>query len=235
MIQIDTREQGQRGQETTRKERAYKYYTHKGYDCQIKSLPTGDYVFNNNVVFEYKTIDDFMTSTFNGRLFDEVTNQTERYPYSYLIIEGHLAEYNKQAWRNYNLRRRYKNYNRFVKSNYATYTGSIRRVQTICPVIYAPNEEKAFQEMLLQSQKCNDKKRYGSIVKKEVKSESAVDAVLCSIKNISNKKAETIKQTHTIQNLNDLMSLTIKDFKQVPGIGEKTAINIYAFIHQGEI
>ena len=71
-------------------------------------------------------------------------------------------------------------------------------------------------------------------MEKEVKSESAVDAVLCSVKNISNKKAETIKQTHTIRNLYDLMSLTTKDFKQVPGIGEKTARNIYSFIHEGE-
>lgn len=235
-IIVDTREHGPHGLTSTRKSRAYDYYQGKGYDCEIQQLEFGDYLFNNQVVFEYKLIDDLMKSITNGRLFDECVNQTVTYPYSYLIVEGDLQDYILDTWESYIVRKQYSyDYQKYIKSTYARYEGAIRRVQTICPVIYAASESVAFQEMLLQSQKCNDYKTYGSMVKKEVKSESAVDAVLCSIKNISNKKAQMIKQTHTIQNLNDLMSLTIKDFKQVPGIGEKTAMNIYRFIHEGEI
>lgn len=232
-ILIDSREQGERGLANTRKERAYNYYTKKGYTCNIKKLSTADYVFNNTVAYEYKSISDFMSSTFNRRLFDEVTNQSAAYQYSYLIIVGDLEDYMLDSWQQHRLRQKYKTFDRFIKNTIAAYTGSIRRVQTICPVIYSADEKGAFQEMLLQTQKCLNPRHYGSHTKRR-NIETAVDVVLCSVKNISEKKAKTIKQTLHIKNLSDLMEQSIHNFNSVNGIGRKSAENIYNFIHSEE-
>ena len=234
-IIIDTREHGPRGLTSTRKSRARDYYSTKGYDCEIQQLEFGDYLFNNQVVFEYKLIDDLMKSITNGRLFDECVNQTVTYPYSYLIVEGDLQDYILDSWESYIVRKQYMfDYNKFIKSTYSRYEGAIRRVQTICPVIYAASESVAFQEMLLQAQKCCESKTYGSEVKNIVKSASAVDSVLCSVKGVSSKKAKLIKETLKIKSLTDLMEATVEDFNKVKSIGEITANNLYEFIHKGD-
>ena len=234
-IIIDTREHGPHGLTSTRKSRAQEYYSAKGYDCEIRQLEFGDYLFNNQVVFEYKLIDDLMKSITNGRLFDECVNQTVTYPYSYLIVEGNLQDYILDSWESYIVRKQYMfDYNKFIKSTYSRYEGAIRRVQTICPVIYASSESVAFQEMLLQAQKCCESRYYGSEVKNLVKSASAVDSVLCSVKGVSDKKAKLIKETLKIKSLTDLIEATIEDFNKVRGIGEKSSLNIYEFIHKKE-
>lgn len=234
-IIVDTREHGPHGLTSTRKSRAQEYYSSKGYDCEIRQLEFGDYLFNNQVVFEYKLIDDLMKSITNGRLFDECVNQTVTYPYSYLIVEGNLQDYILDSWESYIVRKQYMfDYNKFIKSTYSRYEGAIRRVQTICPVIYASSESVAFQEMLLQAQKCCESKSYGSEVKNIVKSASAVDSVLCSVKGVSDKKAKLIKETLKIKSLTDLIEATIEDFNKVKSIGEITANNLYEFIHKKE-
>ena len=234
-IIVDTREHGPHGLTSTRKSRAQEYYSSKGYDCEIRQLEFGDYLFNNQVVFEYKLIDDLMKSITNGRLFDECVNQTVTYPYSYLIVEGNLQDYILDTWESYNVRKQYMfDYNKFIKSTYSRYEGAIRRVQTICPVIYAASESVAFQEMLLQAQKCCESKVYGSEVKNLVKSASAVDSVLCSVKGVSDKKAKLIKETLSIRSLSDLINQEVKDFNKVKSIWEITANNIYEFIHKKE-
>lgn len=235
MIVVDSREQGLRDLTTRRKYRAKQYYTGKGYDCEIRQLEVGDYLFDNKVVFEYKTINDFMSSIVSARLFDEVTNQTLTYPYSYLIIEGNMEDYVLDTWERYNVRKSYGyDYLKFVKNSYSRYEGAIRRVQTICPVIKCSTEKGAFQEMLCQAQKCCESKHYGSEAKSLLKSASAVDSVLCSVKGVSSKKARTIKETLNIKNLNDLINCTVEDFNQVKGIGEINSTNLYEFIHKGE-
>ena len=234
-IIVDTREHGPRGLTSTRKSRAKDYYQGKGYDCEIQQLTYGDYLFNDQVVFEYKLIDDLMKSITNGRLFDECVNQTVTYPYSYLIVEGDLQDYILDTWESYIVRKQYMfDYNKFIKSTYSRYEGAIRRVQTICPVLYASSESVAFQEMLLQAQKCCESKHYGSEVKNMVKSASAVDSVLCSVKGVSDKKARMIKETLNIKCLNDLINQESEDFNKVRGIGEKSSHNIYEFINKKE-
>ena len=234
-IIVDTREHGPHGLTSTRKSRAQEYYSSKGYDFEIRQLEFGDYLFNNQVVFEYKLIDDLMKSITNGRLFDECVNQTITYPYSYLIVEGNLQDYILDTWESYIVRKQYMfDYNKFIKSTYSRYEGAIRRVQTICPVIYAASESVAFQEMLLQAQKCCESRYYGSEAKSLLKSASAVDSVLCSVKGVSSKKAKLIKETLNIKRLHDLINCSVKDFNSVRGIGEKTSLNIYEFIHKKE-
>ena len=47
------------------------YYESQGLNVSIEELSTGDYLFDNKVVMEFKTFGDFMSSITDGRLWNE--------------------------------------------------------------------------------------------------------------------------------------------------------------------
>ena len=85
-VLIDSREKD-------RKQRAKDFYTTNGCDVHIQNLEVGDYVFDDNVVFEYKDISDFISSIKNRSVFNEAANQALQYPFHYVIIVGALKHY----------------------------------------------------------------------------------------------------------------------------------------------
>ena len=78
---VDSREQN-------RIEPAQDYFTSKGYDVEVKQLAIGDYLFDDKVVFEFKTQSDFINSILDNRVFNEAVDQQLEYPYHFVIIQG---------------------------------------------------------------------------------------------------------------------------------------------------
>ena len=121
------------------------------------------------------------------------------------------------------------------ENNLGRYFGALRRLRTFTTPIIVVKEVQAFDEMLLQAIKCLDgKSKFYSNVTRPVPSQDPIDVLLTSVKGISSKKAESIRKTHNLSNIYDLMNLTINNFEEVEGIGSKTSSNIYEFIHKGE-
>ena len=225
-ILIDSREKD-------RKERANIFYSGKGHDAKVEMLEVGDYLFDDQVVFEYKEISDFMSSILNESLFNEAANQSLRYPYHYVVIVGEMKDYVKSCWV-YNKSKWKGDYPNYIVNNYSRYYGALRRLRTFTTPIECFDEKQAFYEMLLQSIKCLDgKSKYYSNVSRQVESQDPVDVLLTSCKGVSIKKAEAIRKTHTLNNVYDLLNLTVNDLKEVEGIGDKVSTNIYQFIHMG--
>lgn len=226
-ILIDSREK-------QRKIRAADFYASKGHSSTIKSLDVGDYVFSDQVVFEYKEIGDFMSSVLNESLFNEAMNQALVYPYHFVMVQGNVRSWLDDNWKYLNSKWGNR-YDKYLHSNLGKYYGALRRLRTFtCPII-VEREVQAFDEMLLQAIKCLDgKSKFYSNVTRPVPSQDAVDVLLTSAKGISVKKAEAIRKHHTINTLYDLLNLTVNDFKEVEGFGEKSSNNVYDFIHMGE-
>ena len=226
-ILIDSREKG-------RKIRAADHYAAKGHSSIIRSLDVGDYIFGDKVVFEYKEISDFMSSVLNESLFNEAVNQAQVYPYHFVIIQGNLKQYLDDNWAYVNGKWRNR-YDKYLHFSLGRYFGALRRLRTFtCPII-VEREVQAFDEMLLQAIKCLDgKSKFYSNVTRPVPSQDPIDVLLTSCKGISSKKAEAIRKHHTLNSIYDLMNLTVNDFKLIDGIGDKTANNVYQFIHMEE-
>jgi len=227
IVTVDSREKD-------RKDRAVDFYTNKGHEAQVEMLDVGDYLFDNTVVFEYKEISDFMSSIKNNSVFNEAANQSLEFKYHYVIIVGDVRDYLNHNWAYYPTRKQWKNrYDKFLATNLLMYYGAIRRLRVFtCPVEII-GEENAFQEMLLQAIKCLDgKSKYYSNVSRQVDVQDPVDVLLTSSKGISIKKAEAIRKTHNVNNVYDLMELTVNDLQMVEGIGEKTSNNVYHFLHK---
>ena len=63
-----------------------------GIPTEIKMLPLGDYIVRPEIVVERKSIRDFMSSIFDGRLFDQCDRLCEHYRHPIIIIEGNIDE-----------------------------------------------------------------------------------------------------------------------------------------------
>lgn len=226
-ILIDSREKA-------RKIRAADFYAEKGHNSTIKSLDVGDYVFSDQVVFEYKEIGDFMSSVLNESLFNEAMNQALEYDFHYVIVQGNLRSWLDDNWKYVHTKWRNR-YDKYLHANLGRYFGALRRLRTFtCPILVV-KEEQAFDEMLLQAIKCLDgKSKFYSNVTRPIPSQDPIDVLLTSCKGVSSKKAEAIRKHHTLNNVYDLMNLTVNDFKEVEGLGEITSTNVYEFIHLGE-
>ena len=59
-----------------------------GLDLEVKTLPVGDYIVSSETVVERKSIQDLVSSVFDGRLFDQCSRLREHYAHPILALEG---------------------------------------------------------------------------------------------------------------------------------------------------
>lgn len=59
-----------------------------GLDVEIVTLPVGDYIAAPELVIERKSVHDFVSSVFDGRLFDQCYRLTKHYDSPVVILEG---------------------------------------------------------------------------------------------------------------------------------------------------
>ena len=216
LVQISDKEQ-------SRIETAKAYYTEQGLDVEVKNLQIGDYIFDEKVVFEFKTISDFVASIQDNRVFNECINQAENFDYHFCIIYG--DDHNRAKAISMS-----KNYR---EVNYFQYLGAIASLNRYTTVIesYSPFINEAYYRMLINARKTLSTK---PIVKKfPRKNKNPAMNYLCyCIYGINYKKAKLIVDNYNLKSLTDLMKLTSNDLTKIEGIGEKTAQNILKAIRQ---
>lgn len=60
----------------------------RGSRVEVKQLDFGDFVLSSEIVIERKTLDDFVKSVYDGRLFKQLGNMNEKYARPVLVIQG---------------------------------------------------------------------------------------------------------------------------------------------------
>ena len=63
-----------------------------GVNIEIKTLPIGDYIVAPETVVERKSIQDLMSSIFDGRLFDQCSRLKEHFQHPIILMEGNVDE-----------------------------------------------------------------------------------------------------------------------------------------------
>ena len=209
-VQISDKEQ-------KRIEPAKQYFKELGCTVEVANLQYGDYVFDNKVAFEYKTIADFIASIQDNRVFNEAINQAENYNWHYVVIQGNEHERTKclAMTRNY------------IPISIFQYHGAIASINRYSTVIesYSPYLQEAFYKMYIQAKKDLSNK---PIVKRHGKKSknTAFNILTNDIYGVNWKKAEAIVKTHNLKTMADLFKLTHKDLIKIDGIADKTATNI---------
>ena len=215
-LTIDSREQ-------SRIQSATEYYKQQGLTVEVKEEQVGDYIFDDKVVFEFKTIPDFVSSIQNGKIFNQAINQAETYDYHYVIIQGddHTRAKALAMSRNYR------------EVTYFQYLGAIASLNRYTTVIesYSPFINEAYYRMLITAKKCLNNK---PIVKKFPRKDKnpAFNYLCYCIYGVSAKRAKDIVYTCHLKTMEDLFNLTHQDLVKIDGIGDNLADKILTSISE---
>lgn len=209
LVEIDYREKH------SRIEHATKYYESLNDKVSIKNLSFGDFIFEKQVVVEYKSLPDFVASVKSQRVFRQCIEQSTVFPYHFCIIVA-----SERERRGYFNKLRYIG-NRTLYFDDKQYFGAISRLNTYTTVLQANNELEAFKFMRAQARKCLDNKH---IVKRlQEKTDNPAFNWLMNIKHISDTKAELIVNELGLETLQDLLKVTNNDLQGIKGIGSQTS------------
>lgn len=195
--------------ETHRIDIATEYFESQGYKVTSKELFTGDYLFQNKVVFEFKTWADFMSSITDGRLWNESQKQMENYDIHFVVIHGTNRDY-QEAFQHNGL-------------TDEMITGAIARLNTYTKIIHGTRTiQDTFGMMMTTAEKCLDDKtlcrQFGT---KSVN--KAFDCLSCCVDDIKGERAKAIVNTLGLETIKDVTNLTYDDLVKVPGIGDVLA------------
>lgn len=205
---------------------AVEYYEKMGDEVHVRELPFGDYIFENQVVFEYKTLSDFAQSVQSGRVFNQAIDQSQAFPHHFVIV---VSTYRER--RNY-FRKLKELGNPYIYFDEKRYMGAISRLNTFTTVIQAYSQAEAFKFMRVQARKCLDNKHVVKRLKQ--KTDNPAFNWLMNIKHISDAKAEVICNHLELKCLDDLLNVTNDDLQKTPGIGSQTAGIILKSIRKGQ-
>lgn len=190
------------------------YYTDMGLDVEVATLPTGDYIFNNKVCFEFKLIKDFIASVKSKRVFNQSIDMYTEFPYHFVIIVGTDLELE----------------NAFVSEGLApkAYYAAICKLNTYTTVLYAPDEFIAYALMQCQAEKClEDNFVYKRL---DMKTPNPAQNLLLQCKNIGDETVILLEKELNIYSFKDLQKLTYENLTSIHGIGDKTANMILEYI-----
>lgn len=214
-VQISDKEQNRIPQ-------AEQYFQELGLETEVTNLKYGDYVFDNKVAFEYKTMNDFIASIQDKRVFNESINQAENFNWHYVLIHGNEHDRTKCLAMT----------KHYVPVSIFQFHGAIASINRYSTVIecYSPFINEAFYKMFIQAKK--DLSDKPIVMKFGKKDKNVCFNWLCYCNyGISAKKATAIVETLDLHTLNDLQNLTVEELLTVEGIGKKTAENIIGAIH----
>ena len=184
-------------------------------------LNTGDYMFENEdtdeyVIFEYKTMKDFIGSISDGRIWEQVKRMNDEFDWSFVVIEGTIEDLQREN------KRRILQKNTGRPFSLSQFYGAIARLNCYTAVVQCHNQAQAFSYMEKQMLKIFD----DTPLTKHFKSDADNPALnfLCCINGINYKTAKLIVDEYNIKNLHDLVVITnAVDFTVIDGIGQKKA------------
>lgn len=192
------------------------------YQVYITELRYGDYVFhdtwnNIDVAFEYKTIDDFISSLADNRVFNQALNQSNYFEYHFVIVVGTDKEKSQVI----SDKQRYTG--RYITNE--QFYGAYASLVNITSLIQVPSEKIAFMVMNKIALKCcNDK----PVVKRFAKSRGSPAFRLLhnNVERIGYVKAGNICDELGLESIRDVFDLTYEDLIGVDGVGKVTARSI---------
>lgn len=200
------------------------YFRKHGYNPIISELLVGDYCFtdnNINVIFEYKTIEDFINSINDNRVFNQALNQSSEFDYHFVIIVGSENDLRKAKNTLYRTTG--------MSFNNKQLNGAVASLVEFTSVLMVKNESLAFDLMERIALKCVRNK---PVIHRFPKSKGTpAYRFLCNnVNGIGDKTAEKICRDLDLWSVYDVLCLNVDILTGVSGIGRKKAVNILSQI-----
>ena len=176
-------------------------------------LPVGDIVVDDTICFEHKTINDFISSVFDDRLFTQIDAMKDNYPHSYVLVSGTMTELLDTA----EMINRYNSILSAIASCFARKS----------PVIFCDTLVNLADVVKVLGEKLTDGKTRSRPVEK-TKMEDKRLQLICSFKGVdATRGTALLEHFGTVGNV---LNASSSDLQKVHNIGEVTAKNMRAVL-----
>jgi ERCC4-related helicase len=181
----------------------------RGALVEIKQLDIGDFVVSSDLVIERKTLDDFVKSIYDGRLFRQMVNMQNKYTRPILLIQGEKKE--------------------LIGIGEAAFYGALSSVLSDfrVPIFFASNEKEVVEIIFHLARREQFEKNRGTALREGRKPASLSDTqryIVAGIPGVSSILADRLlSKLETVENLFLASEL---ELSSVEGIGDVLATRI---------
>ena len=182
-------------------------------NIKLLKLPIGDYVISERCGFERKSVQDFVDSVKDGRLFNELKKLKNQFPIPILILEG--------------------NFNASVSMHRAALLGTLSSIVLKMNIyLYQTTSPQETAEILIafaKKEQREKKVKPFSIRFKKIPENPAqkLEYILAGVPGINTSRAQDLlKDFRTLQNLFNASEM---ELQKTPNIGPKLAATLHKF------
>lgn len=186
-------------------------------DVTLDKLSSADIVIRN-IGFERKTMSDYASSLVGKSdrdLYDQVEKMKEAYDHSYILVEADLSD---------------AEYVPFTRLNPSSIKGSMASIEARheIPVKMCSNSNLLIEKAIALARKHNEDPVSSSIPTGSLsgKDEPFTKRVFACIDGIQKQRAESLYEKYN--SVEEILSADKDELKEIDGIGDTTADNIYS-------
>ena len=180
-----------------------------GINVEIKTLLVGDYIVSPETVVERKSIQDFMSSIFDGRLFDQCNRLKENFQFPIILLEGNVDEIED------------------IMENPLVFYGAMSTIAIDfkIPIIPTPNASDTAKLLVAMcSRKESTNGHYLKKIKKSTDIEKQQLSVLSSLPGVGEKTA--VRMLEKFGTPLQVFGASVTDLSKVSGLGNERAKKI---------
>ncbi len=180
-----------------------------GLNMEVKTLAVGDYIVAPETVVERKSTHDFVSSVFDGRLFDQCSRLKEHFQTPVLLLEGDADEVDE------------------ITDNPLVFYGAVSTVVLDFRIPVIPTPDASHTAKLLVSMCARKERPRGPFLKKIKKSDDLQKqqlASLCSLPGIGEKLAA--RALERFGTPIGVFNATAAELAKVEGLGRARAARI---------
>ncbi len=180
-----------------------------GVNIEIKTLPIGDYIVAPETVVERKSIQDLMSSIFDGRLFDQCSRLKEHFQNPIILMEGNVDEIDS------------------ITENPLIFFGALSTIAIDFKIPIIPTSSASHTAKLLVSMCSRKQSHKGPFLKKIRKSNDLQKqqlSTLCSLPGVGEKTA--IRMLKKFGSPLQVFTAPYTELSKVEGLGESRAKKI---------
>ena len=182
---------------------------HLGVKVEMTNLAVGDYIVAPETVVERKSVYDFISSVFDGRLFDQCNRLKEHFEHPVIIIEGNVDEIEK------------------ITENPLVFYGAASSVVLDFKIPVIPTPNASHTAKLLISMCARQGNMKGPFLKKIRKSGDLKQqqlSILCSLPGVGEKLAT--RMLEKFGSPTNSLNASLSELSKIKGMGDTRAEKI---------
>jgi DNA excision repair protein ERCC-4 len=182
-----------------------------GFRVEFAQLQVGDYVLSHRTAIERKSLGDFVSSIYDGRVFKQVSELSSKFPRPILLVEGNVADDER------------------VAGNQTIFYGALASLITAYGVftIFTDNYLNSALAIKLLMEHLADERGKGPLITKPIKSyEPSLQQLyfISALPGIGPKLARRLLET--FKTPKTILNASIPELAKVEGVGRAKAVKI---------